>query len=580
MPDAREETVAARIASSLKRHGVEVVFGQSLPSAVILAAEELGIRQIAYRQENMGGAMADGYARRSGRIPVVAAQNGPAAALLVAPLAEALKASVPIVALVQEVERPHLDRNAFQEIDHAGLFQPCAKWVRRILTADRVDDYVDAAFVAAGSGRPGPAVLLLPADLLREQTVKPVTEREVSLGNWPLDRSRPADHIIEAAADMLVEAHSPVVMAGGGVLTRGAPEALSRLMEAAHLPVATTNMGKGAVDENHPLSLGVIASLTGQGSLGRHTRRLLAEADVVLLVGTRTNQNGTDSWRLVPPSARIIHIDVDPTEIGRNYEAMRLVGDAAETLEALNAAVERRDLWLRQAGRKVLERRIAQFRASLKAERRNLAADDSTPLRPERIMVDLQQLLTPQTTVVADASYSSMWVVGHLTALAVGQRFLTPRGLAGLGWGLPLAMGAKLAAPNDPVVALVGDGGFAHSWAEIETMVRLDIAVTVIVLNNGVLGYQKDAEAVKFGKYTSACHFAPVNHRAIARACGCNAVRVREPGEILPALQTAVESGKPWLIEAITDPDAHPPLSLFEGPFGRSQEEPATPEDA
>lgn len=580
MPDVREETVAARIARSLKRHGVEVVFAQSLPSAVILAAEELGIRQIAYRQENMGGAMADGYARRSGRIPVVASQNGPAAALLVAPLAEALKASVPIVALVQEVERPHLDRNAFQEIDHAGLFQPCAKWVRRILTADRVDDYVDAAFVAAGSGRPGPAVLLLPADLLREPTVKPITERKVSLGNWPLDRSRPADHIIEAAADMLMEAHCPVVMAGGGVLTRGAPEALSRLMEAAHLPVATTNMGKGAVDESHPLSLGVIASLTGEGSLGRHTRRLLAEADVVLLVGTRTNQNGTDSWRLVPPSARIIHIDVDPTEIGRNYEAMRLVGDAAEALEALNAAVDRRDLSLRQAGRKVLERRIAQFRTSLQAERRKLATDDSTPLRPERIMADLQQLLTPQTTVVADASYSSMWVVGQLTALAVGQRFLTPRGLAGLGWGLPLAMGAKLAAPNYPVVALVGDGGFAHSWAEIETMVRLDIAVTVIVLNNGVLGYQKDAEAVKFGKYTSACHFAPVNHTSIAQACGCNAVRIRKPGEILPALQTAVESGKPWLIEAITDPDAHPPLSLFEGTFDRSEEEPVVPEDA
>ncbi|WP_265519626.1 acetolactate synthase catalytic subunit [Nitratireductor luteus] len=571
MSQTIEETVATRIARSLKRHGVEFVFAQSLPSAVILAAEEMGIRQVAYRQENMGGAMADGYARRSGRIAVVAAQNGPAATLLVAPLAEALKASIPIIALVQEVERPHLDRNAFQEIDQTGLFQPCAKWVGRILTADRVEDYVDAAFAAAGSGRPGPAVLLLPADLLREPTSQPIMERKVALGNWPVDRNRPADQVIAAAADILVKARCPVAMAGGGALSRGASEALSRLQEAAHLPVATTNMGKGAVDETHPLSLGVIASLTGPGSLGRHSRELLGNADVVLLIGTRTNQNGTDSWRLIPRSARIIHIDVDPVEIGRNYEALRLVGDAAETMEALTAVVERRDLSLRRAGRKALERQIAHFRTRFEAERRKFAASDAKPLRPERIMAELQRCLTPRTTVVADASYSSMWVVGQLTALAAGQRFLTPRGLAGLGWGLPLAVGAKLAAPADPVVALVGDGGFAHSWAELETMVRLDIGVTVIVLNNGVLGYQKDAETVKFGKCTSACHFAPVDHAAIAQACGCNAATVREPGEILPALQTAIASRKPWLIEAITDPDAHPPLSLYDGTLDRSE---------
>lgn len=165
-------TVAQKVASALARHGVEIIFAQSLPSAVILAAEALGIRQIAYRQENMGGAMADGYARRSNRIAVVAAQNGPAATLLVPPLAEALKASIPLVALVQEVERTQFDRNAFQELDHLALFQSCSKWVRRLVTADRVDDYIDAAFVAAGSGRPGPAVLLLPADLLRESAAE------------------------------------------------------------------------------------------------------------------------------------------------------------------------------------------------------------------------------------------------------------------------------------------------------------------------------------------------------------------------------------------------------------------------
>ena len=232
---------------------MEVIFGQSLPSAVILACEAIGIRQLAYRQENMGGAMADGYARQSGKISVVAAQNGPAATLLVPPLAEALKASVPVVALVQEVERPQADRNAFQELDHFALFSGCAKWIKRIGSADRADDYVDQAFVAAGSGRPGPAVLLLPADLLRETVVAPnFPAPAASFGNWPLDRIRPADALIDAAADLLIEAERPVIIAGGGVLSKGGPEALARLQHRAHLPVFTTNMGKGAVGEYSP----------------------------------------------------------------------------------------------------------------------------------------------------------------------------------------------------------------------------------------------------------------------------------------------------------------------------------------
>jgi hypothetical protein len=173
MTPCDNETVAERIALALKRHGVDTIVAQSLPSAVILAADAIGIRQVAYRQENMGGAMADGYARVSGRIAVVAAQNGPAATPLVPPLAEACKASIPVVALVQDAELPQVDRNAFRKLDHFGLFSSCAKWVRRILTANRADDYVDGAFVAAGSGRPGPAVLLLSADVLREHTLEP-----------------------------------------------------------------------------------------------------------------------------------------------------------------------------------------------------------------------------------------------------------------------------------------------------------------------------------------------------------------------------------------------------------------------
>lgn len=557
------ESVAQRLVRALVRHEVQVIFGQSLPSAVLLAAEAAGIRQVAYRQENAGGAMADGYARISGRISVVAAQNGPAAALLVAPLAEALKASVAIVALVQDVDRGQTDRNAFQELDHDALFRPCAKWVRRLSTADRVDDYVDMAFVAAGSGRPGPAVLLLPADLLREAAPAARFARRQCFARWPIDRSQPSVDLIRAAAQLLERAKYPVIIAGGGALSTGAAAALARTQELAHLPVFTTNMGKGAVDERHPLSCGVLGALVGPRALGHYTRPLLDRADVILLIGTRTNQNGTDSWRLIPSGARLIHIDIDPTEIGRNYEAMRLVGDAAETLAALAAELGTRDLSIRRAARAALEEEILAAWTMFASVTKTFVEHDGSPIRPERVMAELQRLLTSTMTVVADASYSSMWIVGQLRSIAPGMRFLTPRGIAGLGWGLPLAIGAKIARPADAVVAVVGDGGFAHSWAELETLVRTKCGVTVIVLSNGVLGFQKDAEIVQFGAYTSACHFGAVDHAAIARACGCQAARIVHASALPAILAEALSSGAPWLLDVITDPAAHPALSLF-----------------
>jgi acetolactate synthase-1/2/3 large subunit len=377
--------------------------------------------------------------------------------------------------------------------------------------------------------------------------------------------------VIERAADMIAAARSPVLIAGGAAASATAAAALSRLQETAHLPVFTTNMGKGSVDEFHPLSCGVLGALTGPHSLGRRMRPLLDEADVVLLVGTRTNQNGTDSWRLIPSAAQLIHIDIDPQEIGRNYQALRLVGDAATTLDVLREALQARDPGQWQDRRPDIEERIAAAWRAFDIDRSPLKESSKRPIRPERIMKGVQDILTPETTVVADASYSSMWIVGQLRALRAGMRFITPRGLAGLGWGLPLAMGAKLARPQHPVVTIVGDGGFAHSWAEIETMVRTNLPVVVIVINNGVLGYQKDAETAKFGRSTTACRLGPVSHAAIAQACGCDAIRIDIPDDFGPALKLAIRSERPWLIDVISAPDAHPPLSLYDGTLDKPE---------
>ncbi|WP_159014724.1 acetolactate synthase catalytic subunit [Acidisoma sp. S159] len=555
-------TSAQIFAAALKRHGVEAIFGQSIPAALFLATPQFGIRQIGYRTENAGSYMADAYARVSHKVAVVTAQNGPAATLLVAGLAEALKASVPIVAIVQDVPRSFTDRNAFQEFDHLELFRGCAKWVRRITDSQRIDDYVDMAFAAAATGRCGPAVLIVPIDLFNETPKPTAGERIASLGYYPLDRSSADPVRVAEAARLLAEAERPVVIAGGGVHLSDAADILAALQESAHLPVATTAMGKGATDEGHPLSLGVVGYFMGHRSLGRHLRSLVTEADVVLLVGNRTNQNGTDSWSLYPRGARYIHIDVDGQEVGRNYEALRLVGDARLTLSALQEALALLNLSKRRAARPAVEGAVAAGHAAWKNEIRSVTMD-ARPIRPERVMQELDRQLTSETVVVADASYSSIWVSAFLRSRHPGMRFVTPRGLAGLGWGLPYALGAKVARPASPVFCLVGDGGFGHVWSELETARRMKLNVVLAVLNNGILGYEKHAEKVLFNDYSDACDFTAVDHAAIARACGWEGIRIEDPAEIADALRRGFAADHPVLLDIITDERAYPPVTMF-----------------
>ena len=559
-------TGAHIMAAALQRHGVTQVFGQSIPSALFLAAPDYGIRQVGYRTENAGAAMADAYARISGQVPVVTAQNGPAATLLVPGLAEALKASIPVVAIVQDVHRRFTDKNAFQELDHFALFAGVAKWVRRVADVSRIDDYVDMAFTAAASGRCGPAVLLVPVDILdeRPEFAPDAPRRVANLGQFPLDRAAADPARIAAAADALASAKAPLVIAGGGVHVSGAVAELVAL-QALGLPVATTVMGKGSVAETDPLSLGILGYFMAPGARASHLRPLVTEADVILLVGNRTNQNGTDSWQLYPKGATYIHLDVDSAEIGRNYEAMRLQGDAKLTLAALTEALKQRDLSGLTARRAGIEAQIAAGKAAHRTELPLLVDLGKTPLRPERLMADLDSVLTDDSIVVADASYSSIWVANGLTARKAGQRFLTPRGLAGLGWGLPYAIGAKAARPDAPVICVTGDGGFAHVWSEMETARRMKLPIVIIVLNNQILGYQKHAELTLFNAHTDVVDFEAVDHAAIARACGCNGVRVETPADFLPALKAALAADTVSVIDVVTDERAYPPVSSFQG---------------
>ncbi len=552
-----------RFANALRRHGVEFLFGQSNPPSLTLAANDIGIQQIGYRQENAGTYMADAYARVTGRVAVVTAQNGPAAALLVPGLAECLSASVPLVALVQDVGPGTRDRNAFQELDQLELFKGVAKWIRRVTSANRIEDYVDMAFTAAASGRPGPAVLLVSMELLAEREEQAVAApRQAALGHYPLDRVQPDPDLIAAAAKLLAEARSPIVYAGGGVIGSGAQAELRALQELAHLPVATSTMGKGGVDERHPLSMGVIGYFMATRGMAKFMKPLVTEADVVLLVGNRTNQNGTDSWTLLPRGATYIHIDIDEIEIGRNYESLRLKGDARLTLRALNDALSRQDLARRRAARPALESTLAAAKEQHLAEIAAVTRSDASPIRPERFMAELEKQLADDHIVVADASFSSIWVANYLAATHQ-RRFITPRGQAGLGWGFPMALGARIGQPQRPVFCIVGDGGFGHVWSELETARRHGIRVVVAVMNNAILGYQKHAEDAGLGRHTNICDFVDVDHAAIARACGVKGIRLERAADIAGVIAEALATQGPVLIDVIADPAAMPPVSVF-----------------
>lgn len=561
---------ARLLARAFARHGITVAFGQSTPSLFHLIAPDHGIRQVAYRTETAGGAMADGLARTSNRIALVTAQNGPGAALLVAPLAEALKASVPVIALVQEVTPLAADRNAFQELDHVALFSGVTKWVRRIDDVERVEDYVDLAVATATGGRPGPVVLMVPAQILAA-TATTEGRRQVRMGHVPLDRPVPDAAALAEAARLLAGARQPLIIAGGGIHLSQAQAALADLQERFHLPVATTLMGKGAVDECHALSLGIIGHVMGEGARAEKLFDFVRGADVVLLVGNRTNENGTGHWRLYPRGATYLHLDIDGQEVGRNYESHRLVGDARAGLMALADQLARTDPARRIATRPGIEATIASardhYRAALAARLARPAPSDAGQVRPEAVMAELDALLMADDIVVSDASYASVWTANYLTARRAGMRFLSPRGLAGLGWGLPMAIGARIACPDQRVFCVTGDGGFAHCWAELETAVRLGLRLPIIALNNQILGYQKDAEDMLFGAHTEACTFAPVDHAALARACGAKGIRVTDRAEVAPALQQALDHDGPTVIDIITDAAARPPLSFYRGRF-------------
>jgi acetolactate synthase-1/2/3 large subunit len=457
-------------------------------------------------------------------------------------------------------------KHSIQELDQVSLLEPVTKWVVRVENPDRLPELVRMAFRLATTGKPGPVVLNLTYNAL-EKDLEKVSSMTLKVnpefGSVPGIRFAADPDRIVKAAELLLQATTPCIVAGGGVIQSQAWNELIELAELLALPVATTMLGKGAIPDSHYLSVGVMGTYTsGTTGRGRVANKLVAESDVVLLIGTQTDQVDTTEWTVPSPDSTIIHIDIDPKEIGRNYPtALGIVADAKLALAQLIRVLKEQVAKHRKESPRIkqIAKLVQEWRDTIASEWNST----KTPINPQRLMKELQAFIDSTTIVATDASYSSLWTLSHLDFATPGRRFVGPRGLGIIGPGLPLALGAKLAAPQQRVICLTGDGGFGYSYSDLETAARYQIPVTILVLNNRMLGFQKHYEQTFYGKAIE-CDFNDVNFGQLAEVLNCSGVRIETPAEIQPALQTAIKSDVPSVIDVVIDPDVAGPIAYFD----------------
>jgi acetolactate synthase-1/2/3 large subunit len=356
--------------------------------------------------------------------------------------------------------------------------------------------------------------------------------------------------LIERAAAALRGAERPLVLVGGGLHLSGAYDELAAFVDATGIPVGSTISGKGAINEQHPLAIGLF------GRFSRFANDLVKRADVLLVVGCKLGEIATSRWTLIQPGTRLVHVDIDPSELGKIYRAeVGVWGDAKLALADLHAAL-REDL-PSMAARK--ERQLAEVRAAraawLETAEPRYRSDES-PIHMARVLREMQETLPPESIIVADGGFAAHWSALLYDVPASGRTYIANRGHAAIGYGLPGAIGAKLAAPAAPVVALCGDNGFAMAVAELETAKRVGAPVIALVMNNAALGYVK---ALQHGLYQDrfiSVDFEDVDYGAVARAFGCYGRRVAEPGELRGALDEALQCGLPAVLDILitTDP--------------------------
>ncbi|MGD8466847.1 MAG: thiamine pyrophosphate-binding protein [Anaerolineae bacterium] len=554
------------VVEMLEAHGVRYIFGVpgdtglAFYDALSQADGQGTMTHVLARDERSAAYMADVYARVSSRPGVCEGPSGAGATYLASGLAEAHASSIAVVALTSDTPMSQQNRNVLTVLDQSAFFAPITKWAVRVNQADRIPDLMLRAFRTAASGRPGAVQVTLPLDVLDSEVEAPVLHTEEACRVFPAYRTRPDPDALERAARLLIEAKRPVIVAGGGILISGAQSELSALANALGAPVGTSIGGKGAITEDHPLSVGVVGNNGGRP----YANALIRSADLILYAGCKTNSVTTDEWTLPPTNTRqvILHLDVDPVEIGRHYgTAMGLVGDAKLTLADLVTAIHSHEKPPCPNPLAGLGHEISRFWADFEAK----AAATTSPIKPQRVIGALARLLPADSIVVADAGTPTPFAAAYLRSIE-GRRVIIPRGYGGLGYAIPGVVGAKLARPEATVIGLVGDGSFGMSAGDLETIARLKLPVTLVHFNNACFGWIKASQHLLYGGRHFGVDFqSDTDYAAIARGFRLDAVRVDDPREVEPMLSEALDSGRPTFVDIVTECETTelPPVVKF-----------------
>ena len=537
------------VVASLEAEGCDTLFG--FPGGVVIPLydalyDATGLRHILVRHEQGAVHAADGYARATGKVGVCLATSGPGATNLITGIANAYLDSIPIVAITGQVRADLIGTDAFQEADVTGITLPIVKHSYLVQSAAEIPRVIHEAFHIASTGRPGPVVIDVPVTaLLGELNYKPAEGMHLA-GYKPTVTG----HIkqIRAAARAILDAERPVLYVGGGVISAGASDELHALADLVQAPVTTTLMGLGAFDERLPLSLGM---------LGMHgtvpANYAVHECDVLIGVGVRFDDRVTGKLSAFAPQARtIIHIDVDPAEIGKNVKpTIPIVGDARHVLAALldelrktEAAPGRTAAWLGK---------IAAWQDEFPLHYD--APTGAGVLAPQFVIQEIDRVTGGEAVIVTDVGQHQMWSTLYYD-YHFPRQWISSGGLGTMGFGLPAAIGAKIGRPDKTVIDVSGDGGFQMTMQELATAVNYDIPVVVCILNNGYLGMVRQWQDLFWNKrYSQTCIAVQPDFVMLAEAFGAKGLRVTEPEQVGVALREAIDGGRPTVIDFKISPE-------------------------
>ena len=571
----RRMTGGRALAEMLALHRCGPMFGmggfQLLP--FYDAVRELGLSHTLINDERCGAFAADAFARVTGRPGVCDATLGPGATNLATGLVESLNAGVPLIAIIGNTNRAHSWKNMTQESRQDEILAPAAKELIRVEDGRRLPELVRRAYTVATSGRPGPVVLDVPEDVAHGEFDYPRTELRAGADRIPARRIRPGRQETEAAAVLLRNARRPLILAGGGVHLSGAWDELRAFVEAESIPVAHTLSGKGALPCGHPLSVGLF------GRWSRIANDLMEQSDCLLAVGCKMGEISTRRYVLPPASVPFIQLDIVAEEIGRsNRVDAGLWGDAAEGLRDLatvlgsgsdagsrsgTARRAARTPWLAEAaGRMARWREEAELRYT----------SDERPIHMARLIRELQRVVPAEGVLVVDGGFAAHWTGLLYDSPRAGRCYVANRGFASIGYGLPGAMGAQLAARADlgdaPVVAITGDGGFNMVLGELETARRLKLGLTLAIVNNAASGYVKALQHSLFGGNYQSSDLSETDYAAVARALGCEGIRVEDPTRLGAAFRAGMASREvPTVIDVVVTRD---PAKMLPGVDSRA----------